>query len=148
MSTANDPGRCERTLLLLSLRADGAATPQQLAEIDAHLPGCAGCRRAAAADAAVAERLRARAEAPAPSWLAGFAERTAQRARVAAHEARAQNRLLWMSAAAAVVVAATVQVALVRSEPAAPGAEGVVTARESARLALIRAPRLHRGERR
>src|SRR6185295_803647 len=66
-------GDCGRARLLLSLRADGAATPSQVAEIDAHLAGCEACRRAAAVDVAVRRRVADRMDAPAPAWLAGFA---------------------------------------------------------------------------
>jgi predicted anti-sigma-YlaC factor YlaD len=137
----NDPtppvppiGSCERVRLLLSLRADVAATSAQLAEIDAHLPSCAACRRAAAVDASVRDRLTERVEAPAPAWLEGFAARTARAAVVQAREARAQNRLLWMSAAAAVLVAVSAQFA-VRSGPSA--ATESASVRDSTTAALL-----------
>ncbi len=137
-------GRCDRILLLLSLCADGAETPQQLAEIKAHLPSCAACRRAAAADAAVRARLAERADAPAPSWLAGFAARTVQLAAAQAREARSQNRLLWMSAAAALLVAVAVQTMTI-SAPDAPSRDNdSASLRESARVPLIRAAQLNR----
>jgi predicted anti-sigma-YlaC factor YlaD len=144
MNPETGPGSCERALLLLSLRADGAATPSQLAEADAHLSACEACRRAAAADAAVAARLRERAGAPEPAWLQGFAARTSRLALATAREARSQNRLLWMSAAAALLVAATARIVLDVPGPAPSSHDDVASARESARLALIRAPRLHR----
>lgn len=124
-------GDCTRVALLLSLSIDGAATPSQQAEIDAHLPACAACRRAAAGDAAVRRRLLERADAPAPSWLQGFAARTAALAKVEAREARSQNRLLWMSAAAAVLVAVAAQFAA-RTRPAAAG-----DFHEATRVALL-----------
>ena len=152
MTNETPLGSCERIGLLLSLRADGAATPSQLAEIDAHLPACEACRRAPLVDAAVARRLLARADAPAPSWLAGFAERTARVAIAQAREARAQNRLLFMSAAAAVIVAVTAQFALPggvisrsRSGDAFnETAAQATTVRDSTRVALLRSHRLQR----
>jgi anti-sigma factor RsiW len=137
--TEHEPtGSCERTLLLLSLSADGAATPQQLAELEAHVPSCAACRRAAAADVAVRERLAERVGAPAPSWLAGFAARTVQLAAAQAREARSQNRLLWMSAAAALVVAVTVQTMTYGGPVSPPAGNGTASLRETTRIALIR----------
>src|SRR5512134_3661337 len=99
-------GSCGRARLLLSLEADGAATPAQRAELEAHLPRCEDCRGAAAADRAVRARIAARAGLGTPAWSAGFAERTARIAVRERREARLQNRLLWACAAAAVVVAA------------------------------------------
>lgn len=147
MNETNPAGSCERIGLLLSLLADGAETPSQRAEIDAHLPGCAACRRAAAADAAVRRRLAERADAPAPSWLAGFAATTARLAVAQAREARTQNRLLWMSAAAALLVAVTAQFALPTGAPAARNADtapDTATVRETTRLVVVRPPRLNR----
>jgi predicted anti-sigma-YlaC factor YlaD len=135
MTQEPGPGRCDRVLLLLSIDADGAATPQQVAEIQAHLPGCAACRRARAADAAVRARLLERTRAVAPAWAEGFAERTAGLAIAQAREARAQNRLLWLSAAAALAVAAVTPAALARREAALD--DGTATARDSTRLALV-----------
>lgn len=137
-------GRCDRILLLLSLMADGAATPQQLAEIGAHLPGCADCRRAAAADAAVRSRLAERADAPAPPWLSGFAARTAQLALTQAREARSQNRLLWMSAAAALLVAVAVQTMAPGAPDGPSPVDDTASLRESTRIALIRSVQMHR----
>ena len=152
MTHQTPPGSCERIGLLLSLHADGSATASQRAEIDTHLPGCTACRSAPLIDAAVARRLLARADAPAPSWLAGFAQRTARLAVAQAREARTQNRLLWMSAAAAVLVAVTAQIALPggvlsragSNEAATNTATHATTVRDSTRLALIRSHRLHR----
>ena len=155
MNETTPAGTCERIGLLLSLLADGAETPSQRAEIDAHLPGCAACRRAVAADAAVRSRLAERADAPAPSWLAGFAAATARLAVAQAREARTQNRLLWMSAAAALLVAVTAHFALPGAGPA-PATNGGTTAnavisnavintvRDTTRLAVLRPPRLNR----
>ena len=120
-------GSCERARLLISLSDDGATTPSQDAELAAHLPGCAACRRARSADRAVRERLLERTEAQRP-LPADFAHRTAALAVAQGREARSQNRLLWMSAAAAVLLAMGAQLA---PRDAAP-------AREYARAALIR----------
>jgi anti-sigma factor RsiW len=143
MNEKTPAGSCERVGLLLSLLADGAATPSQRAEIDAHLPGCETCRRAAQADAAVRRRLAERADAPAPSWLAGFAGRAARLAISQAREARTQNRLLLMSAAAALLVAVTAHFALPGGAGAAP-APDTAPVRETTRLAVLRPPHLTR----
>lgn len=92
--------RCSRVRLLLSLAHDGEATPDQHAEIDAHLPGCAGCRAAKAADEAVRERLAVPAAVP-----TGFGDRVSAGVARQRLEARAQNRFLVTAAAAAVLVA-------------------------------------------
>lgn len=131
------PGACERAGLLLSLAADGAATPSQRAEIDAHLPRCEACRRALRTDAAVKARLLERADAPAPAWLPGFAQRTVARAVAQARDARTQNRLLWMSAAAAMLVAVTAQFALPGGALSQRSSNETETARDSARRALV-----------
>lgn len=144
MTEETPVGSCERTLLLLSLVADGAATPQQLDEVKAHLPSCPACRRAAAADAAVRVRLAERAGAPAPSWLGGFAARTAQLAAVQAREARSQNRLLWMSAAAALLAAVTVQTFTSHGDGTPASAPDTPSTRETTQIALIRSVQLER----
>jgi anti-sigma factor RsiW len=145
-------GDCGRAGLLLSMAADGAATPQHLAELAAHLPGCEPCRRAQAADRAVRERLRERAGAGTPSWSAGFAERTVALALREAREARGQNRMLFACAAAAVLVAVTVQLvspfglggdAAPRFEP---GSGETASVQEPTKVALIRLQRLQRGK--
>lgn len=148
MNDEPPPGSCERIGLLLSLRADDAATPQQFAEIDAHLPGCEACRRAAAADVAVRRRLvqlSTTDAAAAPAWLDGFAERTTVRARALAREVRAQNRLLLTSAAAALLLAVTAQFAT-SDRVAAPVSEGgeIAALRAAARSAVMRPPLLDR----
>jgi anti-sigma factor RsiW len=142
MNEEPPPGSCERTFLLLSLSADGSATPSQSAEIDAHLPRCETCRRAAAVDLAVRRRLVERADAPAPAWLPGFTGRTVRLAQGEAREARTQNRLLWMSAAAALVVAVTVQFVTPSRDASSLASQDTASVRESTRLALIRPPHL------
>lgn len=142
-----NPGSCARSLLLLCLAADAVVTPQQQAELDAHLPHCADCRRAAKADLAVRRRLLERAGAPAPAWLAGFASRTAELALAQLREARSQNRLLWMSAAAALLLAVGAQLALRGREPGggAPPA-AIASVREAATHAVFRPPHLIEGK--
>ena len=69
MTDAKSPDlRCERVRLLLSLSIDSATTPAQEAEIEAHVPDCAECRAAQAADVAVHQRAGEQAQVP-----AGFA---------------------------------------------------------------------------
>jgi putative zinc finger protein len=132
--TAELPGPCRRARLLLSFLADAAATPSQEAELAEHLPTCAACRRSRAVDGAVRARLLERADAPAPAWLEGFGERTAARAAVQLRETRTQNRLLWTSAAAAVLVALAAEIA-----PRRPATDAMVgSAREATAAALIR----------
>ncbi len=93
--------RCERVRLLLSRAADAVATAEQRAEIDAHLPECADCRAARAADEAVRARLAELASVP-----PGFGEQVLAAARHQAAVARSQNRFLMAAAVAAVLVAA------------------------------------------
>jgi predicted anti-sigma-YlaC factor YlaD len=92
--------RCERVRLLLSLSIDDATTPEQDAEIAAHLPECGGCRAAQAADVAVRARCAEPAAVP-----TGFAGRVVARVNRQRLEARAQNRFLIATAIAAVLVA-------------------------------------------
>ena len=106
--------RCERVRLLLSLSIDGAATPAQEAEIQAHAPACAACRAAQAVDIAVHERAGEPASIP-----AGFAERLAARAARQRLEARAQNRFLLATAVAAALVAG-VALTVFRAAPDVP----------------------------
>jgi hypothetical protein len=138
MTTPNRPlGSCERARLLLSLSRDGAATPQHVDEIAAHVPHCDACRRAAAADEAVGARLRERAAAPAPAWLGGFAARTVARAALEAREARSQNRLLAVATAAAVLVALSVN--LLTPPAGRDAGQSVASTRDEAtRLACFR----------
>jgi predicted anti-sigma-YlaC factor YlaD len=149
MTNKTPIGDCGRIGLLLSLRADGAATPQQLSEIDAHLPRCEACRRAAAADVAVRARileLSAASTGPAPAWLEGFAARTTAKAVSLAREARSQNRLLLLSAAAAALIAVTSQFAWPGRTAAPESLDETAALREAARSAVMRPPRLLRND--
>jgi anti-sigma factor RsiW len=135
--------RCERNRLLLSLRADGATTPDQAAELEAHLTTCAACRAAAAVDRAVGERLRERAEGEVPSgFSAGVLARVvAERARAAA-----ENRFLRRAAVAAALVCAVAGGSIAFRGPAnGGGADGersvAASARDAARASVLR-PRL------
>jgi hypothetical protein len=90
------------------------------------------------------EELTTASAGSAPPWLDGFAARTAARAVALAREARSQNRLLLMSAAAAVLIAATSQIALPgRGAEPAPSDE-TAAVREAVRSAVMRPPRLVR----
>lgn len=142
-------GDCGRARLLLSLANDGAATPQHRAELAAHLPGCEPCRLAQTVDLAVGERLRERAALAIPVWSEGFAERTVALALREAREARGQNRMLFACAAAAALVAVTVQLATgagPRFDTGALGTGQTASVQESTKLALIRVPQLQRGK--
>ena len=118
--------RCRRVLLLVSLGADGAATPEQTREIDDHLPSCAACRRAAAADRATGDRLRERAEGAPP---AGFSARVTAAA-IAQHAAiLAENRFLRRAAIAAVLVAGiSVGATFAGRRPIGAGGDSVASA--------------------
>jgi len=137
--------RCDRVRLLLSLDFDSEATEAQCAEIEAHLPTCAACRAARAADAAVRERLTVLAAVP-----TGFADRVAAGVARQRFEARAQNRFLMGAAVAAVLVAGVALFAFDggtggrRGNPGLPVADGspraVAGSALRAGLAIGRAP--------
>lgn len=129
--------RCERGGLLLSLRTDGAATPEQVRELETHLAACGSCRRAAAVDRAVGDRLRERAEGAVP---AGFTARVVAAAIAQRAAAAAQNRFLrWTTAAAAAVLCAAVCWDDVVGPPRpAPRDPAVSDARAAARHAVVR----------
>ena len=115
MTDATTPDlRCERVRLLLSLSIDGATTPAQEAEIEAHVPDCAACRAAQAADVAVHQRAAEPAQVP-----AGFAARLVARVTRQHLETRAQNRFLLATAVAAVLVAG-VALSVFRTAPDGP----------------------------
>ncbi len=127
--------RCGRVRLLLSIAFDEAATAQQLAEIDAHVPACAECRAAQAVNTAVRERVAIPASVP-----SDFAARVTAGVVRQRLETRAQNRFLVGAAVAAVLVA-SVSLLVVDGGPMAPrhapgssGADG--TPREIAGGAL------------
>lgn len=141
----DDAGRCDRAALLLSLRADGAATPGQQAELDAHLAACESCRTDERADRAVGDRLRERARGDVPEGFSAAVVAAALRDRAAAV---AQNRFLRRAAAAAVLVAAT-SLGLHALDRRAGTGDGTpsASARDSARAAVVR-PRALPPERR
>jgi anti-sigma factor RsiW len=128
MSVDDRDLRCERVRLLLSLRADGAATPDQTAEADAHVAACDGCRAAAAVDRAVTARLGERIDERVPAGFSAsvVAAAIAQRARAAA-----ENRFLRRTAAAAAIVCAVAGGAIVFGGPAAPGGSDTASAARS-----------------
>ena len=138
----NDPPNlaCERAKLQLSLRADGAATPEQLRDLDAHLGACAECAREAAPfDAtarAVGDRLRERADGPVP---AGFSARVVAALIAERAAAAAQNRILrWAAAAAVFVLAVSAGSTFLRGDRArADGDPGIDSARAAARVAVL-----------
>ena len=138
-------GRCDRAGLLLSLRADGAETPEQGAELDAHLAACASCRTDERADRAVGDRLRERARGVVPEGFSAAVVAAALRDRAAAV---AQNRFLRRAAAAAVLVAATsLGLHALDRRTAADDGTPSASARDSARAAVVR-PRALPTERR
>ena len=126
---------CERAGLLLSLRNDAAATPDQLRELDEHLVACAACRRTVGVDGAVGERLRERAAGAVPD---GFAVRVVAAAIAERAAAAAQNRFLRRIAAAAVFVLAVAggSTFLRGGRPNGDGT-GVASARDISRIAVI-----------
>ncbi|MCE9635910.1 MAG: hypothetical protein K8T90_09410 [Planctomycetes bacterium] len=143
MTGPNPNLACARSGLLDSLRSDGAATPDQLAELAAHHAACAACRGqhlvAARVDRAVGDRLRRRAAGSVPSGFAGavVAAAVAQRA-----QALAENRFLRRAAAAAVLVALVAGGSMLTQSAAPDGArplgEGVASARDAARTVVFR----------
>lgn len=131
---------CSRSGLLLSLDRDGAATPAQSAELEAHLAVCAHCRRDRIADRVVGGRLRlvaaGRGDAGVP---AGFAVRVVAAAVASRAAAAAENRFLRVAAAAAVLVALTAG-GLLAARPAPPrgvDAGGVESARQITRASIV-----------
>jgi anti-sigma factor RsiW len=122
---------CRRAGLLLSLRDDGAATPQQADELDRHLATCEACRRAARADRAVGDRLRERARGGVRPGFAAAVVAAAIRERTVA---AAQNRMLRWAAAAAAFVATISLAATAAREVPAGRAE---SARDAAREAVL-----------
>lgn len=136
--TPDDPARCERAGLLLSLAADAAATPAQAAELADHLGVCGRCRADARVDAAVRARLAARGtETVAP----GFAARVAAAlpsVRSAAQRA-AQDRFLRFAAAAALVVAVVSGTTVAARRSGAPSGPGAAAdPRDLTHWALVR----------
>jgi len=106
--------RCGRVRLLLSIAFDDAATAQQLAEVDAHLPACAECRAAQAVNTAVRERVATPASVP-----SDFTARVAAGVVRQRLETRAQNRFL-MGAAVAAVLVASISLLVLDGGPMAP----------------------------
>ena len=142
--SASEPNlRCHRARLLLSLRADDAATPAQSAELDDHLAACADCRAAGTIDRAVGDHLRALAgSVGAVVVSAGFASRVVAAAVAERTAAAAQNRFLRRIAAAAALVAAVAGGSIVFDAP--HPAHGRLSPREAARAVVFR-PRLDQG---
>jgi anti-sigma factor RsiW len=70
---------CRDARALFSARLDGRLGPDDARALDAHLAGCAGCRRELARWEAVARALRAAGPAPVPPFLAERAFRAAIR---------------------------------------------------------------------
>jgi hypothetical protein len=132
---------CSRSGLLLSLDRDGAATPSQSAELEAHLAACAHCRRDRTADRVVGGRLQLVAgghggDAGVPS---GFAVRVVAAALASRAAAAAENRFLRVAAAAAVLVALTAG-GLLAARPAPSrgvDAGGVESARHLTRASIV-----------
>lgn len=133
---------CERAALLLSLRTDGAATPEQTAELAAHHAACVRCRDGAGVasrvDAAVGARLRERAAGAVPP---GFAASVVAAALAERAQAIAANRFLRRAAAAAVLVAAVAGGSLLVGAGSGRGPAsdaGFASARDAARTVVFR----------
>ena len=98
---------CDEMIELISLRIDGALTPEEARRLDDHLSRCEACRAELAETERVWLALGALAEPEAP---AGLAERIARRA--AAPRRRLFSPWAWGVTGAVAAAAITVVVAL------------------------------------
>lgn len=135
---------CDRVRLLLSMLIDGEATPEQRAEAEQHLAGCADCQTVHAVDLAVRAHVES-ALAALPSGALATTMVSLVRADLRATQSA--NRFLLFSAAAAVLVAVSVgALSGGRRQSAAAGgdADFLDQARASTRL-VVSAPAAVRG---
>jgi hypothetical protein len=136
---------CAESRDLLSAHVDGALAPDERAALEAHLAGCAECRRELAALERTVALVRAIEPARAP---AGFVDRVVTAARPTPWSTRLARRLFvpWpkipLEAAALLLVAGLAvmlfrgsvdQQRLARHESAPPAAEAPATTQEPAR---------------
>ena len=70
-----EPIDCETSRELLSARADGEASRDEIAAADAHLDNCPGCERFAADMASIDRMVRIRPAEPVPSLVASVTAR-------------------------------------------------------------------------
>jgi hypothetical protein len=110
---------CRETRELFSALADDALTPAEAAALDAHVSGCAGCRRELAAFDRTVRMVRAMDPARAP---AGFVDRVLAAARPEPRSRRLARRLFvpWPKVpleAAALLLVAGLAVLLFRGSP-------------------------------
>lgn len=123
---------CERIRLLLSLAIDDEATPEQAAEIAAHVPGCADCVAAREVGLAVRSHLGARSgEVPSD----GFGDRVVTAAGELRTARLGARRLLVRAAVAATLVGAVSGGWLALREPPAAGQDLAMI--ERTKLAVI-----------
>ena len=123
--------RCRDATRLFTARLDGRAGADDARALDAHLAGCAACRRALAGWEAAAAALRASGPTPVPPFLAerafAAATRAGRRAPVAGFLPAARRVAL-----AGAVAAAAVWVAALASggghAPAEPGQDPIEVA--------------------
>lgn len=126
---------CKHTRRLLSRHLDGRTSDAERAAIDAHLPGCDGCRAELARLEVPARALRAIGPAPVPE---GLAERSWRAAIAARHRPSFADGFVWAAqraAAAGAVAAALVWGGLLLGGSGTGSAE-LVAAPDAAEMAV------------
>ena len=127
---------CKHTRRLLSRHLDGRTGDAERAAIEAHLPGCAGCRAELARLEVPARALRAIGPAPVPE---GLAERSWRAAIAARHRSSSfADGFVWAAqraAAVGAVAAALVSGGLLLGESGPASAE-LVAAPDAAEMAV------------
>lgn len=127
---------CKHTRQLFSRHVDGRTSDGERAEIEAHLPGCAGCRAELARLEVPARALRAIGPAPVPE---GLAERSWRAAIAARHRPSSfADGFVWAAqrAAAAGAVAAALVWGGFLLEGSGPGPAELVAAPDAAEMAV------------
>lgn len=140
--------RCEHFELQLSAHIDGELTPEETAELEAHLSKCPACRVELRALHATVDAVRSLPVTPAPAGLAGRIAQEAGHARPRARFFRV--RTLWPAAAAA-VIALVIAVFIPSKQPAdSPLRKAVADRDEAGRgprlIAMRQAPEVTRHE--
>jgi anti-sigma factor RsiW len=128
---------CKKTRRLFSRHLDGRTSDAERAEIEAHLPGCAGCRAELARFDVPARALRAIGPAPVPE---GLAERSWRAAIAARHRSSSfADGFVWAAqraAAAGAVAAALVWGGLLLGGSGTAGSAELVAAPDAAEMAV------------